>query len=86
MQLFDYTGKQLPVAGDKPALFAPRWWRTGDVIAGDRYTITLPSDFPAGPYTLKFGLYNKDNVRMPAFDSKNHLISDGALSVPVTIQ
>jgi len=89
VQLFDITGKQLPLQGDMPALsgqFAPKWWRRDDIIAGDTYTITLPNDFPSGQYTLAFGLYNKGNVRMPAFDAHNQPIPDSAIHVPIMIQ
>ena len=86
VQLFDTTGKQVPVSGDKPSLFAPRWWRKSDVIVGDTYTIALPADFPSGQYMLKFGLYNKAGARMPAFDAKGQPINDAAISVPVAIQ
>ncbi len=89
VQLFDYTGKKMDPQADGKALnggFAPRWWRAGDVVVGDGYIIPLPQNFPPGKYTVKFGLYNKDGARMPAFDDTGQRIGDDALSVPVEIK
>ncbi len=88
VQLFDYTGKKLDPQADGRALngwFAPRWWRKGDVVAGDQYMIDLPQPLPAGEYILKFGLYDKDGNRMPAFDG-DQPINDAAISVPLTVE
>ncbi len=88
VQLFDYTGKKLDPQADGRALngaFSPRWWRKGDVVRGDQYVIDLPQPLPAGQYLIKFGLYDKDNQRMPAFDG-DQPINDAALSVPLTVE
>jgi hypothetical protein len=88
VQLFDQAGSKLPPQADARALggtFAPRWWRRGDRIAGDVYTITLPADFAAGAYVLKFGLYRADGARMAAYDQFGGAIPDAALSLPVEI-
>lgn len=89
VQLFDAQGNKMDPQDDRRAKdgnFAPRWWRAGDLILNDTYTLTLPADFPAGPYVLKFGLYNRDGQRMPAYDDAGRLIPDAALSLPVTIE
>jgi hypothetical protein len=89
VQLFDVNGQKMQPQGDARALngdFAPRWWRKGDVIADDIYTIDLSPDFPPGEYTLKFGLYKADGARMPAFDAKGQPIDDAALSVNVEVE
>jgi hypothetical protein len=89
VQLFDASGKQLQPQGDGPALngdFSPRWWRTGDLILNDAYTIRLPPDVAPGEYIIKFGLYNKDGQRMPTFDAASQPINDAALSVPIEIK
>ena len=83
------TQKKLDPQADGKALnggFAPKWWQKGDVVAGDTYTFALPADFPPGKYTLKFGLYNKDGARMPAFDTNGQPINDAAISVPIEIK
>lgn len=88
VQLFDYTGKKLDPQADGRALngaFSPRWWRKGDVLRGDQYVIELPAPLPAGEYFIKFGLYDKDNQRMPAFDD-GQPINDAAISVPLTVE
>jgi hypothetical protein len=89
VQLFDASGAQLAPQGDDRALngnFSPRWWRAGDLILNDVYTIKLPADIAPGNYTIKFGLYNKDGQRMPALDENGRPINDAALSVPVDIR
>jgi hypothetical protein len=88
VQLFDYTGRKLDPQADGRALngaFAPRWWRKGDVVRGDRYVIELPDALPAGQYLIKFGLYDRDNNRMPAFEG-DQPINDAAVSVPLTVE
>lgn len=88
VQLFDYTGKKLDPQADGRALngaFSPRWWRKGDAVRGDQYVIDLPQPLPAGQYLIKFGLYDKDNQRMPAFDG-DQPINDAAISVPLTVE
>lgn len=89
VQLFDASGRQLAPQGDGRALngdFSPRWWRKGDLILNDAYTIELPADITPGNYTIKFGLYNKAGARMPAFDDAGQPINDAALSVPIAIR
>ncbi|BCX04714.1 MAG: hypothetical protein KatS3mg053_2652 [Candidatus Roseilinea sp.] len=89
VQLFDAAGNKMPVQADgraKGGDFAPRWWRAGDLILDDAYTIALPEDFPPGAYTIKFGLYNAAGARMPAYDEDGRAIPDAALSVPIEIK
>ncbi len=89
VQLFNAAGDKMAPQADQRAKngdFAPRWWREGDLILNDIYTITLPLDFPPGRYTIKFGLYNADGARMPAFDEDGRSIPDAALSVPIEIK
>jgi hypothetical protein len=88
VQLFDYTGQKLEPQADGRALggaFAPRWWRTGDAVRGDQYVIDLSQPLPAGQYLIKFGLYDQDGQRMPAFDD-GQPINDAAISVPLTVE
>jgi 4-amino-4-deoxy-L-arabinose transferase-like glycosyltransferase len=88
VQLFDQSGNKLPPQADARALggaFAPRWWRKGDLIAGDAYTLTLPADLSPGAYVLKFGLYQADGSRMPAYAQNGDAIPDAALRIPVEI-
>ena len=88
VQLFDQSGNKLPPQADARALggaFAPRWWRKGDLIAGDAYTLTLPADLSPGAYVLKFGLYQADGARMPAYAQNGDVIPDAALRIPVEI-
>ena len=88
VQLFDQSGNKLPPQADARALggaFAPRWWRKGDLIAGDAYTLTLPADLSPGAYVLKFGLYQADGSRMPAYAQNGDVIPDAALRIPVEI-
>jgi 4-amino-4-deoxy-L-arabinose transferase-like glycosyltransferase len=88
VQLFDQVGNKLPPQADARALgggFAPRWWRKGDRIFGDAYTLTLPADLPSGAYIVKFGLYRADGSRMPAYDQAGNAIPDAALRIPVEI-
>jgi hypothetical protein len=88
VQLFDYTGQKLDPQADGRALngaFPPRWWRKGDIVRGDQYVIELPQPLPAGQYLIKFGLYDKDNQRMPAFDG-DQPVNDAAISVPLTVE
>ncbi|GIV84489.1 MAG: hypothetical protein KatS3mg052_1496 [Candidatus Roseilinea sp.] len=89
VQLFDAAGNKLPPQADgraKGGDFAPRWWRAGDLILNDAYSVNLPEDFPPGQYTIKFGLYNADGARMPAFDAAGRAIPEAALSVPIAIR
>jgi hypothetical protein len=89
VQLFDALGAKMEPQADGRAFegdFAPRWWRRGDVIAGDTYVMGLPPDLEAGEYTLKFGLYKADGTRMPAFDANGQPIPDAAYSLPLRIQ
>lgn len=89
VQLFNAAGDKLPPQADgraKGGDFAPRWWRAGDLILNDTYRINLPEDLPPGQYTIKFGLYNADGARMPAFDEAGRAIPDAALSAPIEIQ
>lgn len=88
VQLFDYTGRKLDPQADGRALngaFPPRWWRKGDAVRGDQYTLDLPAPLPAGQYLIKFGLYDKDDRRMPAFDG-DQPIPDAAISVPLIVE
>ncbi|MCS6848653.1 MAG: glycosyltransferase family 39 protein [Anaerolineae bacterium] len=89
VQLFDAAGNKMPPQADgraKGGDFAPRWWRAGDLILDDAYTVVLPADFPPGAYTIKFGLYNAAGARMPAYDEDGRPIPDAALGVPVEIK
>lgn len=89
VQLFDVAGNKMPPQADgraKGGDFAPRWWRAGDLILNDTYTINLPEDFPPGAYTIRFGLYNAAGARMPAYDEDGRAIPDAALSALVEIQ
>jgi hypothetical protein len=47
--------------------------------------IELPDALPAGQYLIKFGLYDRDNNRMPAFEG-DQPINDAAVSVPLTVE
>ncbi|MFN3706327.1 MAG: hypothetical protein ACK4WM_10100 [Thermoflexales bacterium] len=89
VQLFDASGNKLEPQADGRALggdFAPRWWRAGDVISGDRYTLTLPNTLPSGRYWVKFGLYrSSDGARMAAFDARGELIPDAAHAIEVEL-
>jgi hypothetical protein len=89
VQLFDASGKQLPMQGDARAVngdFSPRWWRVGDLVLNDIYTVPLPADIASGTYTIKFGLYNKDGVRMPVFDAQGQRMAEDALNLTVEIK
>ena len=89
VQLFDARGNKLEPQADGRAQngdFAPRWWRAGDLILNDTYTIALPPGFPPGAYTIKFGLYKADGTRMPAYDADGAPIGEAALSVPVEVK
>lgn len=72
VQLFTASGEKLPPQGDARALaggFAPRWWRAGDLILGDRYVLALDAPLPPGAYEVRFGLYRADGARMPVTDA-----------------
>ncbi|MCS7057086.1 MAG: glycosyltransferase family 39 protein [Thermoflexales bacterium] len=89
VHLFDAGGNKMPPQADARAKggdFAPRWWRAGDLILNDTYTINLPDDFPPGTYTIKFGLYNAAGARMPAYDENGQALPDAALGVPIDVK
>jgi len=89
VQLFDQQGNKLEPQADgraKNGDFAPRWWRAGDLILNDTYTLALPPEFPPGAYTIKFGLYKADGTRMPAYHLDGSPIGEAALSVPVEVK
>ncbi|MDW8394984.1 MAG: glycosyltransferase family 39 protein [Anaerolineae bacterium] len=70
VQLFDAQGHKLEPQADGRALaggFAPRWWRAGDLILGDRYSLPYPAGLPAA--FVRFGLYRSDGVRLPVVRS-----------------
>lgn len=51
-------------------------WQPGEYIE-DSYSISIPADAPAGPYTLYVGLYEiEGGVRLPAFQNGEHLPTD----------
>ncbi len=88
VQLFDASGAKLPPQGDARALgggFAPRWWRAGDVIRGDRYILALDAPLPPSRYEVRFGLYRADGARMPVHDVG--MLGGGAdyLALPFTV-
>ncbi len=89
VQLFDASGSKLEPQADGRALngdFAPRWWRAGDIVTNDQYTLTLPDALPAGRYQVKFGLYRPDDgARMAAFDAHGAPIADAAHTLEVTL-
>ncbi|MCL6509200.1 MAG: hypothetical protein K6U78_00780 [Anaerolineae bacterium] len=89
VQLFDEQGNKMEPQADgraKNGDFAPRWWRAGDLILNDTYTITLPPGFPPSAYTIKFGLYKADGTRMPAYDADGTPIGEAALGVPIEVK
>jgi len=60
------------------------WWRPGELVI-DRYTLQLPTDIPAGTYSLNIGWYKDPNVdpsgtRLQATDSAGQPLGD---SVPL---
>ena len=65
----------------------PTWqWTPGELVI-DRYSIPLPSDMPAGNYTLQAGWYEArgDGARLPATDSRGQPLGDSAPLVRVEI-
>src|SRR5262249_52266496 len=40
--------------------FPLSWWLPGEMVA-DHYTVTLPTDLPAGKYPLRVGLYDPNS-------------------------
>ena len=85
VHVFNAQGEKV-AQGDAPPRLSTRWWRKGDLIAGDVYTIDLPPALPPGAYMLKFGLYRpSDGARMPAFDAQGKAINDAAIAVDVRI-
>lgn len=84
--VFNTQGERV-AQGDAPPRLATRWWRTGDVIRGDLYTMEMPPALPPGAYTLKFGLYRAgDGARMPAFDAQGRPVDDAALTLAVDLK
>lgn len=70
VQVFDAEGRKLEPQADSRALgggFSPRWWRAGDLILGDRYTLPYPADLPGA--SVRFGLYRADGLRLPVIQS-----------------
>jgi len=54
-------------------------WREGWVLY-ETYELQLPSDMPAGDYTIKAGLYFwQTGERLPAWDEEGHRLPDDAL-------
>lgn len=59
-------------------LWPPTCWQPGEVVV-DPYTIPLPSDLPAGTYSLMVGLYDADtNIRLltPSGQDALQLVDD----------
>ena len=83
VQLFDAAGTPLG-QGDGRAFgsgFAPRWWRAGDAMTGDRYTIALKQPLAPGRYIIRYGLYRPggDHGRMAARDAQGQPVADAVL-------
>jgi len=62
-------------------------WREGWVLY-ETYELQLPSDMPAGDYTIKAGLYFwQTGERLPAWDGEGHRLPDDAVPVEtITLQ
>jgi hypothetical protein len=62
-------------------------WRKGWVLY-ETYQLQLPSDMPAGDYTIKTGLYFwQTGARLPVWDAEGHRVPDDALPVEtITVQ
>ncbi len=82
-----YAGDTLVAQADGPAAagdFTARWWRSGDEVV-DVHRITLPADAPAGPWTIRLGLYKPqgDFARMPGVDAASAPLPDAAARIDV---
>lgn len=66
-QLFDRQGKrwaQVDAAG-----YPAAYWRRGDIV-GYEFSLSLPSDLPAGDYVLRIGQYTWPDVKtVPTIDT-----------------
>ena len=77
------AGGQLRATGDGPPLaggFPTRMWQPGDRVQ-DEHIIPLPSDLPAGVYTVRVGWYDRDTEARLPLDSAGDYCDLGAVTL-----
>ena len=82
LHLLDPAGTQVVVA-DAPPLngdYPTRLWQAGDWIVDSR-PVVIPTELPAGDYTLAIGFYDpQTGERLPLASG-----DEGAIALPVVI-
>lgn len=72
IHLLDATGALVAQIDSQPldGFYPTSFWHPGEIIQ-DTASLPLPSDLPAGTYSLRAGLYNRDGQRLPVMQDGN---------------